>query len=230
MVLFLPVFIVLGFWQMERADEKQQLADQWAQRMNAAPRALSELPLIAEELAYQRVVLAGEFVAGRDFLLDNRIYQGKYGVEVLSPFRLVDGTVVLVNRGWLAADPARRALPVIPTLSATQQLSGSVYVSPGEAYTLGEIETGENWPRMVQAVDVAVIEGALGQPLYPYSVRLDASSPGALGVDWQIVNVSPEKHGAYAVQWFSMAVALVMIYLWRSTNVSVLIRPQRSEE
>lgn len=218
-VAFLPVFVTLGFWQLERAQEKQQLAESAAQRRAAEPRMLAELPETAEELAYRRVILEGEFIPGRDFLLDNRIFQGKYGVEVLSPFQQVDGTVVLVNRGWMAADPARRSLPQVPVVEGPQRLLGSVYVSPGEAYVLGEIQTGDVWPRMVQAVDIGAIEQVLGQSLFPYSVRLQADSSAALTVDWQVINVSPDKHRAYAVQWFSMAVVLVLIYLWRSIDV-----------
>ena len=48
--------------------------------------------------------------------------------------------------------------------------------------------------------------------------------PGALAVDWQVVNVSPEKHGAYAVQWFTMAAVLLMFYVLRSSNMWQLLR------
>ena len=65
--------------------------------------------------------------------------------------------------------------------------------------------------------------------LYPYSVRLDADSPGALTVDWPLVNMAPEKHRAYAVQWFCMALALLLIFLWRSSNVGAWLKQRRSQ-
>ena len=56
----------------------------------------------------------------------------------------------------------------------------------------------------------------LGRPLFPYSVRLDAGQPGALRVDWEPINTQPEKHTGYAVQWFAMAIALVLFWVYSS--------------
>ena len=71
------------------------------------------------------------------------------------------------------------------------------------------------------------IGDALAGSLFPYPVRIDPAQPGALSVDWQVINVSPEKHTGYAVQWFSMAAALALIYLLRSTNIWQLLRGRR---
>ena len=46
----------------------------------------------------------------------------------------------------------------------------------------------------------------------------------ALTIDWPVINVTPEKHTAYAVQWFAMALVLLLLYLWRSTNVAEVWR------
>jgi len=220
-VVCLPLLIVLGFWQLERAAEKQQIGETWQARRELPAVALDQLPEAAGELAYRRVALRGGFLEGRDFLLDNRIHAGRYGVELITPFMLEDGvTVVLVNRGWMAADPARRSLPQIPPATGPLELVGTVYVPPGQAYTLGEIASDERWPRLVQAADATVLGRQLQLPVYPWLVRLEADSPAALVVAWQAVNTSPEKHRAYAVQWFAMALALALIFFWRSTNVA----------
>jgi cytochrome oxidase assembly protein ShyY1 len=50
-------------------------------------------------------------------------------------------------------------------------------------------------------------------------VRIDSGQPGALEVDWQVINVSPAKHHGYAVQWFAMALALAVIFGFRSSNL-----------
>ena len=63
----------------------------------------------------------------------------------------------------------------------------------------------------------------------PYPVRIDDGQPGALAVDWQIVNVSPAKHRGYAVQWFTMAAVLAIIFLMRSSNLIELLRGRKSE-
>jgi surfeit locus 1 family protein len=67
----------------------------------------------------------------------------------------------------------------------------------------------------------------LEEPLYPYSVRLDADSTGALTTHWPLLNVSSDKHHGYAVQWFSMATALFLIYIWRSSNIGTVLQQRR---
>jgi surfeit locus 1 family protein len=228
--VFLPLLVGFGFWQQERALEKQAIAARWRERQQEAPRPLLSLSDSPAELAYRRVQLRGYFIPGRDFLLDNRIYRGRYGVEVVTPLRL-DGAdkVVLVNRGWVAADASRRTLPDLPADGTLQSLQGTVYVPPGEAYTLGQISDSEDWPRLVQALDVPALGAILNIDLYPYTVRLEPDSPGGYTIDWPLVNTSPEKHRAYAVQWFSMAAVLLMLYLWRSTNLATLWRHRRGK-
>jgi surfeit locus 1 family protein len=230
-VLFVPLFIGLGFWQQGRALEKQAIAASWAERQQESPVPLLSLAANPDELAYRRVLLRGHFVQGRDFLLDNRIYKGRYGVEVVSPLQLEDSEiVVLVNRGWVEADAGRRSLPDIPSETELQVLQGLVYVPPGDAYILGQISDNEDWPRMIQALEMPSLAAMLETRLFPYTVRLDANSVAGFTIDWPLVNISPEKHRAYAVQWFAMAVALLLIYLWRSTNLHVLWRQRKEEQ
>jgi surfeit locus 1 family protein len=228
--VFLPLLVGFGFWQQERALEKQAIAAEWTARQQEAPRSLLSLADSPAELAYRRVLLRGYFIEQRNFLLDNRIYQGRYGVEVITPLRLEGAdTVVLVNRGWIEADAGRRTLPELPQDLALQSLAGTVYVPPGEAYTLGQISDNEDWPRLVQALDVPALGVMLDVELFPYTVRLEPGSAAGFTIEWPLMNTSPEKHRAYAVQWFSMAAALLMIYLWRSTNLATLWRHRRSK-
>lgn len=226
----IPLFIALGLWQLSRADEKRQINARWEEQRQQPARPLEALPLDPVALAYRPVSLRGEFLSDRDFLLDNRIRQGRYGVEVLSPLRLEGGTLVLVNRGWLAGDPYRQNLPSVPVVSGPLALEGYVYVSPGQSYTLGEVVAGSGWPRLVQAIDMPALSGVLGEDLWPYSVRLAADSPAALLAEWSIVNVVPAKHQGYAVQWFAMATALLLLALWRNSNLSELVQARRERK
>lgn len=226
----IPLLIALGFWQLSRAEEKRQISARWELQRQQPPQPLQALPLDPAVLAYRPTSLRGEFLPGRDFLLDNRIKQGRYGVEVLSPLRLDSGEVVLVNRGWLAGDPYRQRLPSLPEIAGPVALEGYVYVPPGESYTLGEVMAGSEWPRLVQAIDMEVLSAALGRELWPYTVRLDADSPAALQADWPLVNTSPAKHQGYAVQWFAMATALLLFALWRNTNLSELVQARRERK
>ena len=175
--------------------------------------------------------LRGEFLQQRNLLLDNRISNGAYGFELLTPLRLsANGQLVLVNRGWIAGDRGRRKLPTLLPTGGEQILTGIIYVPPGEPFSLGAEAFTETGPQVLLTVDMAAIETFLGESLFPYTVRLDADSPATLTIDWPLLNSSPEKHRAYAVQWFSMALALLLLFLVRSTNIWSILRGTRSTE
>jgi surfeit locus 1 family protein len=219
-IVLVPVLISLGFWQLQREAEKVSIAQTWEQRQQEAPVPLELLNGAVNELAYRKVTLRGEFLPQHDLLLDNRIYKGSYGFELLTPLRLAgNGQLVLVNRGWIAGDRGRRQMPELPTVSGVQILTGTIYVPPGKPYSLGAEEFTETGPQVLLTVDMAAIERFLGESLFPYTIRLDADSPATLTIDWPLLNSSPQKHRGYAVQWFSMALALVLLFLVRSTNI-----------
>jgi cytochrome oxidase assembly protein ShyY1 len=227
--LLFPALVALGFWQLERADEKRELESRWAQRQSEAPVRLSELAAEpAEALAYRRVHLRGEFLPGYYLLLDNRMYRGRYGNEVVGLFRLADTQrLVLVNRGWVASDPARLTLPDVPEPAGVSSVTGHLYVSPGTPYLLAEQQLAPPWPVRIQAVDMQALQPLVATvsdaELYPWLVRIDPNEPAALTADWPVVNASPEKHQGYAVQWFTMAAVLLLFFLLRSSNLWQLI-------
>ncbi len=227
-VLLLPLLISLGFWQLQRAEEKAAIAAAFEAKQHRPPAPLESLrDRSPEALAYLPVRLRGRYLAGWDFLLDNRMQAGRYGNEVLTVFELDSGELALVNRGWVAADPGRRALPDIPPVPQAREVTGQVYVSPGEPYLLDEQQLAREWPRQIQAVDLVKMASSMELPtdaLFPYPVRIDAGQPGALAVDWRVINSSPDKHRAYAVQWFTMAAVLALIYILRSTNLWQVIK------
>lgn len=234
-LLLLPALVALGFWQLQRAEEKAQLQASWESRQSQAPAELGQLTSAEPgQLAYRRVRLRGEYLPERYLLLDNRIHGGRFGYEVVGLFELADrAALVLVNRGWIAADPARLTLPEVPEPAGPQQLTGHVYVSPGEPYLLAEQDLTAPWPLRVQALEPAALAPLVRElsdnPLFPYQVRIDAGQPSALTVAWQVVNTGPEKHRAYAFQWFTMALVLGIFFLLRSSNLWQLLTRKRNE-
>ncbi len=229
-VILVPLMASLGFWQLQRAEEKALLAADWEVRQRQAPVPLGQLVgKSPDDIAYQRVALSGTVSGEEYFLLDNKIRQGRFGYEVLAVLHGGEQQV-LVNRGWIEADPARRSLPQVPALDGRLEWTGHVYVSPGEPYLLAEQQLSEGWPKLIQAVEMEKIQPILGGDVFPYPVRLEAEQPGALVTDWLIVNVSPGKHRGYAVQWFSMAVVLLIFYLLRCSNLWQVISGRTEKE
>lgn len=232
-LVMVPLFAGLGVWQLSRAEEKAALRKAFEVQQSRPPAPLADLVgATAEELAYLPVQLTGRFRSDQYFLLDNRMLHGRYGNEVIGIFELADGTLALVNRGWLPADPARTALPEVPPVPGEVTLRGQVYLAPGKPYLLQEQTFATGWPRRVQALEMDKIAASLGlgdSKLFPYPVRIDAGEVGALAVDWQVVTTGPAKHIGYAVQWFAMSVVLALLYVLRSSNLRQWLRARRRE-
>lgn len=220
-LLFLPLCVRLGFWQLAREEEKLLLQESWLARQMDLPVPLQTLDP-AGDLQYRQVELEGRFDNAHVFLLDNRIHEGRVGFEVVQAFTLTDGLVAFVNRGWLPQGPDRRQLPLPPPVEGEVRLRGSVYVPVGEALVLGDIAPGEEWPKLMQTLEPAELAGlaalAPDVSVFPYSVRLAEATPGVLQRNWRVISTTPEKHRGYAVQWFAMATALLLLYLYYSTR------------
>ena len=214
-LLVIPILIKLGFWQLERAEEKTALQARYAKQQMALPVPLSTLNSL-DKLAYKPVQIIG--VVDNDFtiLLDNRIFDGQVGYQVLSPVLMQNGQTVLVNRGWIAGFLDRRRLPEVPPIYGQVRLLGNIYLPLGKAVTLAADQWSNEWPLIVQWVDIDRLALHLNRRLLPFTVRLKAESDGALTVDWPTVNVKPEKHKGYALQWFTMALALMLFWLYSS--------------
>lgn len=220
--LFLPLTIGLGFWQLERADEKRQLLDTWEQRRNAAPVALAGLDP-DEDHRYRRVRVEGHYLPDRTVLLDGRVRRGKPGYEVVTAFRPAgDGRRLWVNRGWIAGSLDRSELPRIPAVDGRRVLTGHLYRVPGEPFSLGEAPWRETWPQVWQHLDVERLDARLEGRSLSWQLRLDGGAPGALETGWEVVNASPARHTGYAVQWFALAAALAVLGLFANSNLGAL--------
>ncbi|VVM46943.1 hypothetical protein PS664_00587 [Pseudomonas fluorescens] len=215
-LLLLPLMVGLGFWQLSRGHEKQRLLDSYAERRVAAPISSEQLDDTADP-AFRRVRLRGQFDADHSVLLDNRMRDGKAGVELLQPFHdQASGLWLLLNRGWLPW-PDRRTPPAFTTPEQPLNLDAWVYVAPGQTFQLHADPAGAPWPRLLTALHPAALWAELGRNGFAYELRAEAG-PGTYETTWPVVAMGPEKHLAYAVQWFAMALALLVLYLYLGSH------------
>ena len=207
-------FVSLGRWQLRRADEHRQIRLSFT-RSTDLPE-LSTLPSArdVQQVRYRRIRLNGRYVVGRNVLMDNMTYDNQAGYEVLTPFVPSDGSAwLMVNRGWVPANPDRRVLPQVGFGStAPQMVVGRVAPFPAPAIRLGDSAATEAAPGLLRA-SYPTAEGlgrALGHAVYPYQLLLDAKQPLGFTRDWRPNVMSPQRNLAYAGQWFLFAlIALV---------------------
>lgn len=235
-ILLLPVFVALGFWQLERADEKREIAAENARRSAMQEIAFAEAQGLDDSaLTYRRVRIQGQFIPQAMLFLDNQLRDGRYGHDAVNVFRDTTGALLLVNRGWVPGDPARRSLPELAVPSGQQALSATVYVPPGDPYLLADDQFDDvEWPLLVQTLSAdslrVAIDDELGQLPFRFELRLLPDQPGGFRRDWPVINVSPQKHQGYAFQWFTMAAVLFLYFLARGTNVLHFFRGNAATE
>lgn len=225
-LIFLPLTIGLGIWQLQRAEEKRDILAEQAERRDqpalTSPAALAD----TEGLHLRRFELDVVFDQRRWFLLENRMYSGRPGYEVLSLARPIDGQgLLLVNRGWVPASLDRSELPDIQTPIGQVRISGYIYRQQESFFRLGEQSWSGRWPERLQHPDVELIRERLedGDRLVPARFRLDADNPHAYAIDWEVVNQSPARHIGYAVQWFALALALFILAVFANSNLAALV-------
>lgn len=233
-----PGLLGLGFWQLERGAEKQELADRHETRAGQPVLTLDALratDLLADgsfpaDLEDRQTRFVGRFLPEQYFLLDNRLRDGRFGYEHIA---LVDAgeVVVPVNLGWIPGDPARRTLPKPGLPGGRHSFFGRIYLSGGESYRLAVEEVPRELPAVIQSYDEHRYAQGLGEVdgarVLPLLVRVAQEHPFAHRADWPVVNQSPQKHTGYAVQWFTMAAVLLIAFTLRSSNLSTLLRRRR---
>ena len=219
-LLLLPVLMRLGFWQLDRAEEKRVQLQQFESRLSEPAVDINQPAELNKLAAYQKVRLKGQFDTRHQFLLDNKVYHGKVGYQVLSAVKLPQQRqAILVNRGWIPMGSSREQLPEFGTPQGTVQIEGQLKYGTGIGVQLGEIANStQGWPRVIQWVEPQPLAARLGYPLAPAVVLMDAKAEGGFVRDWYIKRIEPEKSTSYAVQWFALSLALLVIYFVVNTR------------
>jgi surfeit locus 1 family protein len=201
-------FIALGQWQLNRAAEKRALAEDFA---GAGPARA--LPADSREWPrYQRVTARGRYDSARQFLLDNRIQDGRAGVEVLTPFVLDGGGAVLVNRGWQPFGATRDILPDVAVSAEPRTIAGRLDELPRPGIALAA-PPAAGWPRLVTYPTADQLAAMLGRAIEPRIILLVADEPDGFVRAWSLPGTTPGRHLGYALQWFAFAATAVAIWL-----------------
>jgi surfeit locus 1 family protein len=213
-LLLLPVFISLGCWQLRRADEKRDLMRQaalgQAQLIELNSSNVSKLP------RYQHVKVEGVFDSQHQVLLDNMpSSRGEPGYRVWTPLRMNDG-VVIVDRGWIAHASGRadQSASVLELGEKIRVVTGLLDELPRPGIRAGNAGIGGTWPEILNYPKFDEMETLYGSSLVPRIILLDSNNPDGFDRHWQIKQgFTPERHIAYAVQWFGFAITLVVIFI-----------------
>lgn len=209
---FFILFCVLGVWQLHRYQHKKTMLVTFQER-SSTPKSFLQLSHFIDALQFQRVTVEGEYVNEMTMFVQNKIYKGQVGYEVLTPLRIKNQKLMLlVDRGWIQ-QPADKSLPKIENINQEQQIEGYIKLLNEYQFILGNniLEPARS-PLVMQKINIDDISKITHQTYYPFVLRLDASQKNGFVRDWVITSVEPERHLGYAIQWFVMAIVLMIAY------------------
>jgi surfeit locus 1 family protein len=212
-VIAAPAFIALlglGTWQVQRLEWKHDLIANREAAFGLPPAAL---PVDDKRLAgfnYRRVSIAGRFLHDSEFYLVPRVFDGRIGLHVVTPFERSAGPIVLVDRGWVP-ESARA-----PSTRVDGQVAGTVTVdgvarttSPHNSFTPDNDAAANQW----FWIDIPAMARHAGIALQPVFVEAGAGpSPSDLPVGGRTRVELRNNHLGYAVTWYALAAALAVIY------------------
>ncbi len=232
--------VTLGFWQLERAKQRQAIAADIESGRHATPINLNAS--VAQQSGFKNWTPAraqGRWRGEFSVLLDNRNLAARPGLWLATPLELDDGRAVLVLRGWLARPIGDQRAPVVDTPGQRQDIQGELTQHVPrlfELWTSGtvtssalrfgtqtrsneaakRIDTGQ-LPRL-QNLSLEQLSQQTGLNLIPVVLLQTGASNDGLIRTWPEPSVDADKNVGYAMQWFGFAticLIALMVLVWR---------------
>ncbi|WP_062112160.1 SURF1 family protein [Aureimonas sp. AU40] len=222
LALSLPLIVGLlglGIWQVERRAWKLDLIEHVDQRVHApavpAPGPSEWSLLDPTDDEYRHVRLTGTFLHDRETLVQALTTLGG-GFWVLTPLQAPDGSVTLVNRGFVPTERRDPASRPDGQVQGTQTIEGLLRLSePGGRVLRANEPEADRW----FSRDIGAIAARRGlERVAPFFVDADAASnPGGAPVGGLTVVQFNNNHLVYALTWFALALMLTaaVVYAWR---------------
>jgi surfeit locus 1 family protein len=204
------LLISLGFWQLDRADEKRAIEDQIA-RANSGDVELIDSAEFLKDKEYYHVRLQGLYIDDKQFIYDNQIVDQISGYYVLTPFILKDASkAILINRGFIPWNGRRDKLADIDIGEMLTEVKVQIS-KPVKRIELKVSELTGDFPVLIQALDLDEMSTIAALDFVSVVGLLSPESENGFVRQWEPYAGSIERHIGYAIQWFLMALVLAFI-------------------
>ncbi|TRW49001.1 SURF1 family protein [Aliidiomarina halalkaliphila] len=214
-LLAIAIMVKLGFWQIDRGQEKQMIIDRHAQAEELIQPNTEQLLALVDSPDTQ-ITITATLDPQRYFLIDNQILHGRAGYHVIAFAQAPEFSplVLPVNLGWVPAGVSRSELPDVALPEGHVVLNGHVRVPSERPFMLQDqiFDTTDAWPKRIQFPELDKLNSALDVNLAPIILLLDEENPLGFPREWPVVVMTPHRHYAYAVQWFGLAIAALVVF------------------
>ena len=202
-VVFAIACVGLANWQLARREEARTEIERVDANWDAAPVPVSDVLGSREawnpEAKWTPVALSGEYMTDEQLLVRGRPYDDKPGFAVLVPLRLEDGSVFIVDRGWVPVGNEQDAPDAVPeaptgTVSVVVRLKAGEPVVPGRSAPEGQVAT----------INLPQVQEKIGEPIYTGAYGLLASedpAPATRPAPTKKPVADEGPHLSYAFQW-----------------------------
>jgi len=205
--------IYLGYWQLQRAQYKDNIYHTLVTRAQHTPIEAHELQSPWQDAwLFRTVSLFGTFDTEHQFLLANRHYQHQIGFQIITPFKInPTNQIVLIDRGWLP----QQSINLLTTPEQSMHITGTIGPPLTVGWTIGPATTQPHqWPQIIQFVDIKTIQEQLQHPILPMVIHLPNQHVGSFTAHWQPITTQSHRHRAYALQWFLLAIGILGFTGW----------------
>ena len=210
-IIFVPITISLGLWQLDRAEEKREIIANYDELLTSEPINLNVKTIYKN---WQPITTIGRF---KDIVIfeDNAILSGRAGFKIYHLFENGDGSYVFVHRGFIERNMVKNNLPLINTPKGKQSLEGSVLIKEDNSF-VQDIE--ESDARIIQEFNIERLINKFpilkDRYLHPFLFNLDIRDNKKFLAIEKPVNMAASKHIGYAIQWFGLCIALIILTIY----------------
>ncbi len=209
-------FIALGIWQIDRGDGKARRDAQVAAAAQTVPMDLTDM---ARDLPPppQGMVVAraeGRYLGAQQLLLYGQSDGTRLGYDVLTPLQMRDGSILIVNRGWVPERDDNSRLPAVPVGNGVRKIRGlwRTLPAPGLRLKVDNCRAGA-WPRVVSYPTWADMRCLYGSSVRPGELLLAPTQTDGYVRKWaRSGGLLPMRHYLYALQWFSFAALALFLF------------------
>lgn len=209
-------FIALGIWQIDRGEGKARRDAQVAAAAQTVPKDLADM---ARDLPPppQGMVVAraeGRYLDTQQLLLYGQSDGTSVGYDVLTPLKMADGSILIVNRGWVPGHDDRKQLPAVPVGSDMRKIRGlwRALPAPGLRLKVDNCRAGA-WPRVLSYPTWADMRCLYGSTVRPGELLLAPTQADGYVRKWAHNDGLPAmRHYSYALQWFSFAALALFLF------------------
>lgn len=205
------VLVGLGIWQLQRLAWKTELLERAQTALHETARELATGPIDRGALEFVRVRVRGAYLPRTSVALGLSTREGRAGTRLLTAFRLEDGRTLLVDRGFVPETELTRLIAAPPP-EGPRELEGVARAgSRGSWATPSPDLAVPRW----YAADLEAIGRHLDLTLEPLLLVLERPEAGVgpYPAPAAVVPDLPNPHLGYAVTWFGLAGALLVVYI-----------------